>query len=127
MPLKHTTPVLNADLRNRVFEALNIDNISDFVKINNCRYGIILTDLDGNERYIQVNIKATKFDENVPARNAMQEEMDKYAEQLEREKVIAEKKAQKVAEAKKKKEEKEEGEPFFFTLMLIKNNVCSNL
>lgn len=107
MPLKHTTPVLNADLRARVFDALNIDNVPGFVKINNCRYGILLTDLDGNERYIQVNIKATKFDEDVPARNLMQNELDDYAAQLAREQAAAEKKAKKLAEveAKKKKEE----------------------
>ena len=108
MPLKHTTPVLNADLRARVFEALNIDNIPNFVKINNCRYGILLTDLDGNERYIQVNIKATKFDEDKPAKISMQEEMEAYALQLAREEASAEKHAKKVAEAKAKKEK--EGE-----------------
>lgn len=110
MPLKHTTPVLNADLRARVFDALNLDNIEGFVKINNCRYGIIMTDLDGNERYVQVNIKATKFDEDVPAQDMMQKELDEYADQLAREKAIAENRAKKAAEAKKKKEKaKEEG------------------
>ena len=112
MPLKHTTPILNTDLRARVLAALNIDNIPGFVKINNCRYGILLTDLDGNERYIQVNIKATKFDEDKPAKVAMEEEMAAYADQLAREQVNAEKKAKKVAEAKAKREkekEKEEG------------------
>lgn len=110
MPLKHTTPVLNADLRARVFNALNLDNIEGFVKINNCRYGIIMTDLDGNERYVQVNIKATKFDEDVPAQDMMQKELDEYADQLAREKAIAESRAKKAAEAKKKKEKaKEEG------------------
>lgn len=110
MPLKHTTPVLNADLRARVLEALNIDNIPGFVKINNCRYGILLTDLDGNERYIQVNIKATKFDEVKTARESMEEEMEKYADQLAREQATAEKKAKKLAElgAKKKDNNKEE-------------------
>lgn len=110
MPLKHTTPVLNADLRARVFNALNLDNIEGFVKINNCRYGIIMTDLDGNERYVQVNIKATKFDEDVPAQDMMQKELDEYADQLAREKTVAENRAKKAAEAKKKKEKaKEEG------------------
>jgi len=112
MPLKHTTPILNTDLRARVLAALNIDNIPGFVKINNCRYGILLTDLDGNERYIQVNIKATKFDEDKPAKVTMEEEMAAYADQLAREQVNAEKKAKKVAEAKAKREkekEKEEG------------------
>lgn len=106
MPLKHTTPVLNADLRTRVFDALNIDNIPNFVKINNCRYGILMTDLDGNERYVQVNIKATKFDEDTPASELMQKELDDYAAQLERERTIAENRAKKAAEAKKKKEER---------------------
>lgn len=108
MPLKHTTTVLNADLRARVFEALNIDNLPDFIKINNCRYGIIMTDIDGNERYVQVNIKATKFDEDVTARELMQKELDDYAAQLAREEAIAEKKAKKIAEAEAKKK-KEEG------------------
>lgn len=110
MPLKHTTPVLNADLRARVFEALNLDNVSGFIKINNCRYGIILTDLDGNDRYIQVNVKATKFDEDVPAQEMMQKELNDYADQLSREKATAEKKAKKVAEAKAKKEKEKEKE-----------------
>ena len=111
MPLKHTTTVLNADLRSRVFAALNIDNLDGFVKVNNCRYGTILTDLDGNERYLQVNIKAVKFDEAATAREIMEQEMKDYAEQLEREKAIAEKRAKKAAEAKakKEKEKKEEG------------------
>ena len=109
MPLKNTTPVLDSDLRSRVFAALNINDIPGFVKINNCRYGILLTDLDGNERYVQVNIKATKFDEDKPAADAMQEEMDKYAAQLEREAATAEKKAKKLAEVKAKKEKEKEG------------------
>lgn len=111
MPLKHTTPVLNADLRARVFETLNIENLEGFVKINNCRYGILLTDLDGNERYVQVNIKVTNFDETKPAETTMAEEMEKYADQLAREQATAEKKAKKLAEveAKKNKEKEEEG------------------
>lgn len=109
MPLKHTTTVLNADLRARVFEALNIDNLPDFIKINNCRYGIIMTDIDGNERYVQVNIKATKFDEDIPARELMQKELDDYAAQLAREEAAAEKKAKKIAEAEAKKKKEEEG------------------
>lgn len=104
MPLKHTTTVLNADLRARVFDALNISNIPGFVKINNCRYGIILTDIDGNERYVQVNIKATKFDENKSATKMMKEELEEYATQLAREEAAAEKKAKKLAEVKAKAE-----------------------
>ena len=110
MPLKHTTTVLNADLRARVFETLNIDNIEGFVKINNCRYGILMTDLDGNERYIQVNVKATKFDDIKTAKEAMEEEMESYADQLARERAAAEKKEKKIAEAKAKKEKEKEKE-----------------
>lgn len=108
MPLKHTTPVLNADLRARIIETLGLDNIHGLVKINNCRYGTIMTDLDGNERYVQINIKATKFDEDTPAEELMQKELDDYAAQLAREQAAAEKKAKKLAEAEAKKK-KEEG------------------
>jgi hypothetical protein len=71
-----------------------------------------LTDLDGNERYIQVNVKATKFDDIKTAKEAMEEEMESYTDQLAREQAAAEKKEKKIAEAKAKKErekDKEEG------------------
>jgi hypothetical protein len=110
MPLKHTMVENNADLRARVFEALNIENIEGFIKVNNCRYGIILKDLDGHDRYVQVNIKATKYDEGCTAQEQMEEEMGAYADQLAREAKRKEEKAKKVEEAKKKREKEKEEE-----------------
>lgn len=108
MPLKHTTPVLNNELRNRAIAMLETEGLAAFNKINNCRYGIILQDIDGNDRYVQVNIKITKFDEKVSAQEIMQEECDKYSEQLEREKRKEQEKKEKLEKAKAKEKVKKE-------------------
>ena len=52
--MTYTRNVVDTDLRERVFDALICEDDTNFVKINDRQYGIILTDLNGVERYVRI-------------------------------------------------------------------------
>jgi topoisomerase IA-like protein len=96
--------VVDADLRERVFDALIIPEDTEFIKINDRQYGIILTDLNGNERYVRVGAIVAEERTDKTARQLMAEEIGLYTAT----KAKNEKKAQeraKSAEADKAKRE----------------------
>ena len=116
--MKYTKTVVDADLRARVFDALinvGIDEAleeSPFIKINDRQYGIILTDLNGVERYVRVGAIVAEEREDMTARELMASEIkayeDKQAEKAEKAAKRAEKaeadKARREAKAKEKGE-----------------------
>ena len=116
--MKYTKTIVDADLRARVFDTLinvGIDEAleeSPFVKINDRQYGIILTDLNGVERYVRVGAIVAEEREDMTARELMASEIkayeDKQAEKAEKAAKRAEKaeadKARREAKAKEKGE-----------------------
>lgn len=111
--MKYTKVTVDADLRARVFEELNIDaEDSCFAKVNDRQYGVILTDKNGHERYVRVGAIVAEEREDVSARALMQKEIDEYnAKQAEKAEKAA--KRAKKAEADKARREakaKEKGE-----------------
>ena len=74
---KISKTVVDADLRNAIFNALAMDEW-DFVKINDRQYGIILTDKNGVERYCRVGVIVAEEREDMTARELMQAEIDAY-------------------------------------------------
>ena len=85
----------------------------DYVKINDRQYGVIITDLNGVQRYVRIGAIVAEEREDMTAQELMQKEIDEYnAKQAEKEakaKAKAEK-AQKDKERRaKEKEEKENG------------------
>ena len=105
---KLTKNVVDADLRTRTFEELDIEN-GNFIKVNDRQYGIIWTDKNGVERYCRVGVIVAEEREDMTARELMQSEIDAYeakqAEKAEKAKAKAEKAARdKAAREAKEKE-----------------------
>ena len=119
---KITKTAVDKDLRDRVFDMLinvSIDEAMErtddnpFVKINDRQYGIILTDLNGDHRYVRIGAIVAEERDDMTAEELMQSEIDAYnqkqADKAEKakakEKKIAKDKARREAEAKAKAEE----------------------
>ncbi len=98
---------VNADLRNRVF----CDLIDDpcYEKINDRQYGVILTDLNGVERYVRIGAIVAEEREDMTARELMEKEIADYnntqTRKAEKAKAAAEKRAKDEAKRKEKKKE----------------------
>ena len=103
-------PVVDADLRNRVFAALFDDFENNvFMKVNDRQYGIILTDKNGVERYIRVGAIVAEEREDMTARELMNKEINEYKEkQTKKAERTAENKA-KAARDKAEREAKKKG------------------
>lgn len=109
---KITKNIVDADLRNRVFTELDVDNeCGNFYKINDRQWGIILTDLNGVERYVRIGAIVAEEREDVTARELMQKEIDEYnakqAVKAQKAAERAEKAARDKTEREAKKKEKE--------------------
>ena len=111
---KISKTVVDKALRDQVFQCLFEDcNPADygFDKINDLQYGVLLTDLNGVQRYVRIGAIVAEEREDMTARELMQKEIDEYnAKQAEKE-VKAKAKAEKAQKDKerraKEKEEKE--------------------
>lgn len=113
---KITKTAVDKDLRDAVFTSiLEHDGIfmSKLHKINDRQYGVILTDLNGHQRYIRIGAIVAEERDDMTAQELMQSEIDTYnqkqADKAEKakakEKKIAKDKARREAEAKAKAEE----------------------
>lgn len=107
---------VDKDLRDAVFNGLlESDEIfmSKITKINDRQYGVILTDLNGEKRYVRIGAIVAELREDMTAEELMQSEIDAYnqkqadkAEKVKKkEKKIAEDKARREAEKEKKENE----------------------
>ena len=101
--MKYTKNVVDANLRSVVFDELDIEN-GNFIKVNDRQYGIILTDLNGVERYVRIGAIVAEEREDMTARELMESEVRKYNEAQEKK---AEKKRKSEEKAKRDKERRE--------------------
>ena len=122
--MKYTKTVVDADLRARIFselfeldeaetiESFTTGNNTEYHKINDRQWGVILTDKNGAERYCRVGVIVAEEREDMTARELMESEIraykDKQAEKAEKAAKRAEKaeadKARREAKAKEKGE-----------------------
>lgn len=106
--MKYTKNVVDANLRNEVFTYLfgyeEKPYDIDFIKINDRQYGVILTDLNGVERYVRIGAIVAEEREDMTARELMESEVRKYNEAQEKK---AEKKRKSEEKAKRDKERRE--------------------
>ena len=112
---KISKPAVDKNLRDLVFSELFTDNPTkyEFVRINDRQYGVLVTDLNGNQRYVRIGAIVAELREDMTAEELMQSEIDVYnqkqADEAEKakakEKKIAKDKAKREAEAKAKEEE----------------------
>lgn len=110
--MKYTKTVVDKQLREAVFEQIFTNEIQNFVKINDRQMGVIITDLNGHERYCRIGVIVAEEREDMTARKLMESEIkayeDKQAEKAEKAAKRAEKaeadKARREAKAKEKGE-----------------------
>ena len=114
---KISKTTIDKALREQVFDLLfstpNDDNVDFFVKINDRQYGVLLTDLNGVQRYIRVGAIVAELRDDMTAEELMQSEIDAYnqkqADKAEKakakEKKIAKDKARREKEAEEKAKE----------------------
>ena len=110
---KITKTAVDKDLRDKIFDDIFDTTTLDYAKINDRQYGILLTDLNGHQRYVRIGAIVAEERDDMTAEELMQSEIDAYnqkqADKAEKakakEKKIAKDKARREAEAKAKAEE----------------------
>lgn len=68
---------VDANLRTIIFNTLEMD-AHDFTKVNDRQWGILITDLNGTERYVRVGAIVAEERKDMTARELMQAEIDDY-------------------------------------------------
>ena len=103
---KVTKAIVDKDLRDRVFQMIADGDSDLFQKINDRQYGILLTDANGEQRYVRIGAIVAELRDDMTAEELMQAEINAYnAKQVEKaEKAKA--KEEKMAADKAKREAK---------------------
>ena len=100
--------IIDSNIRADIFNSLNIANIEGFHKINDRQFGCIVTDDNGEERYVRIGAIVAEQREDMTAREYMQAEIDKYEEAQEKKRKQAQARAEKAAkDAERRKKEYE--------------------
>ena len=109
MMAKVSKAEVDKNLRERVFQMIADGDSDLFQKVNDRQQGIILTDLNGEQRYVRIGAIVAELREDMTAEELMQSEIDAYTAKQEAKAEKAQKKAEKIAKDKAKREaEKEE-------------------
>ncbi len=102
---------LREEVFNLLFSTPNDENVELFEKINDRQYGVILTDLNGHQRYIRIGAIVAEERDDMTAEELMQSEIDAYNQKQADKAEKAKKKEIKIAKDKARREkEKEEKE-----------------
>lgn len=108
---KISKTVVDADLRAKVFNDL-LANFSgddftyEYKKINDRQYGVILTDLNGTERYVRIGAIVAEEREGMTARELMESEIKAYNDAQAEKARNAQERAEKAAADKARREAK---------------------
>lgn len=99
-------------LRDEVFSQLIYEEIAkrdlELHKINDRQYGVLLTDLNGVQRYCRIGVIVAEEREDMTALELMQSEIDAYNAKQEAKEEKAKAKAEKIAKDKAKREKEKE-------------------
>jgi len=107
---KVTKTIVDKQLREAVFEAILTNEIQNFVKVNDRQYGVLLTDLNGVQRYVRIGAIVAEEREDMTAEELMQSEISAYEAKQADKAEKAKAKAEKIAADKAKREAKEVSE-----------------
>ena len=107
---KVSKAIVDKDLRDRVFQMIADGDCDLFQKVNDRQQGIILTDLNGESRYIRLGAIVAEIREDMTAEELMQSEIDAYEQKQADKAEKAQKKAEKAKSDKAKREAQKEGE-----------------
>ena len=103
---KVSKAIVDKDLREKVFDDIFDTTTLDYVKINDRQYGILLTDLNGETRYVRIGAIVAELREDMTAEELMQSEIDAYTAKQDAKAEKAKKKEEKIAKDKAKREAK---------------------
>lgn len=108
---KLTKTAVDKELRERVLDSIyNEKGDLDFFKINDRQYGVLLTDLNGVQRYVRIGAIVAELREDMSAEELMISEIEAYnqkqADKAEKAKAKEKKIAKDKARREKEKEEK---------------------
>ena len=110
---KVTKNIVDKDLRDKVFSGLlepDPDMLNNMIKINDRQYGVLLTDLNGVQRYVRIGAIVAEERDDMTAEELMQSEIDVYNAKQDAKAEKAKAKAEKIAKDKEKREAKEVSE-----------------
>jgi DNA-directed RNA polymerase delta subunit len=109
---KVTKQIVDKDLRDRVFndifDELEHTNEYDYVKINDRQFGVLLTDLNGEQRYVRIGAIVAELREDMTAEELMKSEIKAYQDKVNAKAEKAKEKEKKIAEDKAKREKEKE-------------------
>ncbi len=109
---KISKTVVDADLRARVFSHLDIEDAyteeSLFQKINDRQWGVILTDLNGVQRYVRIGAIVAELREDMTAEELMESEIEAYNQKQADKAEKAKAKEKKIAKDKARREKEKE-------------------
>ncbi len=99
-------------LRDTVFNDLFTEGLKEdgYTKINDRQWGIIITDANGEQRYVRIGAIVAELREDMTAEELMQSEIDTYNQKQADKAEKAKKKAEKAAADKAKREAQKEHE-----------------
>ena len=108
---KVTKNIVDKDLRDKIFEDLITQPGEGYTgyeyhKINDRQYGVLLTDLNGETRYVRIGAIVAELREDMTAEELMQSEIDAYNAKQDAKAEKAKKKEEKIAKDKAKREAK---------------------
>jgi hypothetical protein len=111
---KVTKNIVDKNLRDIVFDGLlepDPDILNSMIKINDRQYGILLTDLNGVQRYVRIGAIVAEERDDMTAEELMQSEINAYLTKQAEKEANAKTRAEKAKKDKerraKEKEEKE--------------------
>lgn len=96
--------IIDTDLRAQTFAKLDL---SDFSKVNDQTYGILLTDQNGVERYVRLRAVVAEIKDDMTAREYMENEIVTYSEKVAAKEAKKKERAEKAKKDKTKREKKE--------------------
>jgi len=102
---KISKALVDKDIRNRIFTMILNGETEDFERINDRQYGMIVTDLNGEQRYVRIGAIVAEIREDMTAQELMQSEIDAYQAKQDEKEIKRLKKEQKIAADKARREE----------------------
>lgn len=76
---KLTKTAVDGELRTRVLESIYYEKGDlDLMKINDRQYGVLLTDLNGHQRYVRIGVIVAEEREDMTAEELMVTEIEAY-------------------------------------------------
>ena len=108
---KVTKTAIDKALRDEVFGDIFSDpSDTGYVRINDRQWGIILTDLNGVERYVRIGAIVAEEREDISARDLMAQEIADYEAKQAKKEEKAKEKAAKIAKDEEKRKAAKEDE-----------------